>query len=150
MLEMMICDRSGRAHVPYHGMDCPKVLLDSFRGIFNRNNQKVDILKDIELPMWVFLVGIPLVGVPVVILGHVYFGIHYALGLFAIPLVFVFTLIAVDSTGLTSITPGGALAKLTQLTFAIAAPGNITTNILAEMSPCWYRKSFRCRPPISG
>lgn len=109
----------------------PKVLLDPFRGMFNRHNEKVDILKDIELPMWVFMVGIPLVGAAIVVLGHVYFGIHYALGLFAIPLVFVFTLIAVNSTGLTSITPGGALAKLTQLTFAITAPGNITTNIMA-------------------
>lgn len=109
----------------------PKILLSSFQGIFNLKNEKVDILKDIELPMWVFLAGIPLVGGTVVILGHIYFGIHYALGLFAIPLVFVFTLIAVNSTGLTSITPGGALAKLTQLTFAIAAPGNISTNIMA-------------------
>jgi uncharacterized oligopeptide transporter (OPT) family protein len=109
----------------------PKILLNSFQEIFNRKDGKVDILKDIELPMWVFLVGIPLVGGTVVIMGHVYFGIHYGLGLFAIPLVFVFTLIAVNSTGLTSITPGGALAKLTQLTFAITAPGNITTNIMA-------------------
>lgn len=109
----------------------PKILLDSFREMFDRKDERVDILKDIELPMWVFLVGIPLVGGTVVIMGHVYFGIHYLLGLFAIPLVFVFTLIAVNSTGLTSITPGGALAKLTQLTFAVAAPGNITTNIMA-------------------
>jgi uncharacterized oligopeptide transporter (OPT) family protein len=80
--------------------------------------------------MWVFLAGIPLVGGIVVILGHLYFGIHYLLGLLAIPLVFVFTLIAVNSTGLTSITPGGALAKLTQLTFAIVAPRNISANIM--------------------
>ncbi|MCC6872795.1 MAG: OPT/YSL family transporter, partial [Sandaracinaceae bacterium] len=41
----------------------------------------------------------------------------------------VFTLIAVNSTGLTSITPTGALAKLTQLTYGALAPGNITTNL---------------------
>lgn len=109
----------------------PTILLSSFQGIFKHKNEKIDILKDIELPMWVFIVGIPLVGGTIVILGHIYFGIHYGLGLFAIPLVFVFTLIAVNSTGLTSITPGGALAKLTQLTFAVAAPGNISTNIMA-------------------
>jgi uncharacterized oligopeptide transporter (OPT) family protein len=109
----------------------PKILLSSFQGIFSHKNEKVDILKDIELPMWVFPVGIPLVGGAICAMGHVYFGIHYLLGLLAIPLVFVFTLIAVNSTGLTSITPGGALAKLTQLTFAIAAPKNIATNIMA-------------------
>jgi uncharacterized oligopeptide transporter (OPT) family protein len=47
-----------------------------------------------------------------------------------VPLVFVFTLIAVNATGLTSITPVGALGKLTQLTFSALAPGNITTNIM--------------------
>jgi uncharacterized oligopeptide transporter (OPT) family protein len=42
----------------------------------------------------------------------------------------VFTLIAVNSTGLTSITPTGALGKLTQLSFSVLAPNNITTNIM--------------------
>jgi uncharacterized oligopeptide transporter (OPT) family protein len=42
----------------------------------------------------------------------------------------VFTLIAVNSTGLTSITPTGALGKLTQLTYGALAPGNVTTNLM--------------------
>jgi uncharacterized oligopeptide transporter (OPT) family protein len=46
-------------------------------------------------------------------------------------LVFVFTLIAVNSTGLTAITPTGALGKLTQLTYAAISPGNIPANIMA-------------------
>jgi uncharacterized oligopeptide transporter (OPT) family protein len=50
--------------------------------------------------------------------------------LIAVPLVFVFTLIAVTSTGLTSITPGGALGKLTQISFSILAPGNMPTNLM--------------------
>jgi len=108
----------------------PRMLLDSFRGVFNRRNKKKDILREIELPLWVSLVGIPAVGAVIVIMGHIYFGIHYWLGLLAIPLVFVFTLISVNSTGLTSITPIGALAKLTQLTFAALAPGNIAANIM--------------------
>ena len=36
-----------------------------------------------------------------------------------------------NSTALTSITPGSALGKLTQLTFSGLAPGNIPTNIIA-------------------
>jgi uncharacterized oligopeptide transporter (OPT) family protein len=50
-------------------------------------------------------------------------------GIVAIPLISVFTLIAVNSTALTSITPTGALGKLTQLSFSVIAPNNITTNI---------------------
>ena len=80
--------------------------------------------------MKVFVIGIPIVGAAVIAAAHFMFGVHLALGLLAIPLVFVFTLIAVNSTGLTSITPGGAIAKMTQLTFSVVAHGNIATNIM--------------------
>jgi uncharacterized oligopeptide transporter (OPT) family protein len=53
------------------------------------------------------------------------------LGAIAVPLVFVFALIAVSATGLTGITPTGVLANLTQLSFGVLAPRNITTNIIA-------------------
>ena len=115
----------------YSFLSKPQVILSSFRGLFGKKkNGEEDVLKDIELPMWVFAVGIPLVGLLTVWAGHVFFDIKWWLGLIAIPLVFVFTLIAVNSTGLTSITPTGALGKLTQLSFSVIAPGNITTNIM--------------------
>jgi len=47
-----------------------------------------------------------------------------------VPLVFIFTLIGVNSTALTSITPTGAMGKLTQLTFGVLDPGNIKTNLM--------------------
>lgn len=90
-----------------------------------------DVLADIELPMSVFAVGIPIVGLGAVAVSYAFFGLDILLGLISIPLVFVFTLIAVNSTALTSITPGGALGKLTQLTFSGLAPGNIPTNVIA-------------------
>ncbi|MEW6349234.1 MAG: OPT family oligopeptide transporter [Thermodesulfobacteriota bacterium] len=108
----------------------PEVILGSFRTMIRRREAKKDVLADIELPMWVFVGGIPIVAVVTVALGHAFFGIGYFMGLIAIPLAFLFTLIAVTSTALTSITPTGALGKLTQLTFSAAAPGNITTNIM--------------------
>jgi putative OPT family oligopeptide transporter len=109
----------------------PQVIIEAFRKFFSKNKRvKHDVLDKIELPMWVFAVGIPVVGAVVVYLGHIWFGVHFWLGLIAIPLVFVFTLIAVTSTGLTAITPGSALGKLTQITYGILAPGNITTNLM--------------------
>lgn len=115
----------------YSFLSKPQVILSSFRGMFGKKKSgEEDVLKDIELPMWVFAVGIPLVGLLTIWAGHVFFDIKWWLGLIAIPLVFVFTLIAVNSTGLTSITPTGALGKLTQLSFSVIAPGNITTNIM--------------------
>jgi uncharacterized oligopeptide transporter (OPT) family protein len=56
--------------------------------------------------------------------------VSWWLGALAIPLVFAFTLIAVNSTALTAITPSGAVGKLTQLTFGVLDPGNIKTNLM--------------------
>ena len=115
----------------YSFLSKPQIILSSFRGMFGKKEKgSEDVLKDIELPMWVFAVGIPIIGLLTVWAGHVFFDVKWWLGLIAIPLVFIFTLIAVNSTGLTSITPTGALGKLTQLSFSVIAPGNITTNIM--------------------
>lgn len=90
----------------------------------------IDPLKDIELPLWVSALGIHVIGAITVWMGHAWFGVEWWLGLIAIPLVFVFTLIAVNSTGLTAITPGSALGKLTQVSYSMLAPGQIATNLM--------------------
>ncbi|MFH1405262.1 MAG: OPT family oligopeptide transporter [Patescibacteria group bacterium] len=107
-----------------------KELLNRIRGKKSTEKKEEDPLKDIELPLKVFYIGIPVVGAVVVVMAKFYFGIDIWLGVLAIPLVFVFTVIGVNSTALTSITPSGALGKLTQATYAIAAPGQIITNIM--------------------
>lgn len=108
----------------------PQIFVEAFSKAFAKGPKKKDVLEDIELPMWVFVVGIPIFGALTVYMGHAWFGIQWWLGILAIPLVFIFTLIAVTSTGLTAITPGGALGKLTQITFSVLAPGNVTTNLM--------------------
>ncbi|MBI4510772.1 MAG: OPT/YSL family transporter [Deltaproteobacteria bacterium] len=109
----------------------PQVIMSAFSSLFGKKQaMKEDPLKHIELPMSVFALGIPIVGLATVILANLFFGVSFWMGVIAVPLVFVFTLIAVNSTGLTSITPTGALGKLTQLTYGALAPGNITTNLM--------------------
>lgn len=110
----------------------PQILISAFKGLLGRKDptKQSDVLKDIELPMNVFVIGIPVVGGIVVALAAHFFDVKVWMGIIAIPLIFVFTLIAVNSTGLTSITPSGALGKLTQLTYGVIAPGNITTNLM--------------------
>ncbi|MDR1726346.1 MAG: OPT/YSL family transporter [Acidobacteriota bacterium] len=108
----------------------PRMILDSFTSMLKKKPGQKDILKDIELPVTLSLVLVPIVGAAVVWMAHVYFGVGVLMGIVAIPLVFVFTLIGAHSTGLTSITPTGALGKLTQLTFSVLSPGNITTNVV--------------------
>jgi OPT family oligopeptide transporter len=110
----------------------PQVLISSFRGIFRKdaNAQKSDVLKDIELPLKVSTIGIPIVGGIVVLLAWWFFDVAPWLGIIAIPLIFLFTLIGVNSTALTAITPVSALGKLTQLTYGVLAPKNITANVI--------------------
>ncbi len=48
----------------------PQVLISAFTGILGKKDRKKqsDVLKDIELPMKVFAIGIPVVGALVVLL----------------------------------------------------------------------------------
>lgn len=109
----------------------PQLIIDALKGPFQKKKSSgKDVLSQIELPLWISFVGIPIVGAITVYMGHAWFGIHYWLGIIAIPLVFIFTLIAVTATGLTAITPGGALGKLTQISYSVLAPGNVTTNLM--------------------
>lgn len=108
-------------------------ILASFKGLTTKKEKKAhhDVLKNIELPMKVSYIGVPIMGAVIVIMAHEFFGIDYWLGAMAIPLVFVFSIMAVKSTGLTAITPGGALAKMTQVVYSVASPGNVGTNMIA-------------------
>ena len=108
----------------------PQMLLSAFGGLLGRKKErKEDCLRHIELPLWVSLIGVPVIGLYLVFIANWFFGVDYWMGAIAVPMVFVFTLIGVNSTALTSITPTGALGKITQLAYAGLAPGNITTNI---------------------
>lgn len=109
----------------------PQVLLSSFKGFLKKREAgQEDPIAHIELPMKVFVIGIPVVGGVVVVLGKLFFDLPILMGVIAVPLVFVFALIAVNSTGLTSITPSSALGKLTQMTYGVLAPGDISTNLV--------------------
>lgn len=107
----------------------PETLLRAFKGFGSRRAAREDPLRHIELPLGVSIIGVPIVGAYLVYIAHWFFGVSYLMGIIAVPMVFVFSIIAVNATGLTSITPTGALGKITQLIYGGLAPGNITTNI---------------------
>ncbi len=104
-----------------------------FKRIFKKNKvaKKQDILKEIELPISVSLIGVPILAVAMVIMGKAFFGVDYWLTAVSIPLVFAFSIMAVNATGLTGTTPGGALAKMTQAVYSLLDPGNLATNLTA-------------------
>jgi len=109
----------------------PKVIISAFAGLFGKKkNSGPDLLKDIELPLWVSFVGIPITTVIAVWMGHEWFGVLWWHGLLAIPLIIVLTLIAANATALTSTTPTGSLSKITQFTFGALDRTNPATNLM--------------------
>jgi putative OPT family oligopeptide transporter len=109
----------------------PAVLTGAFRTLFGKSRgRQSDVLAHIELPVRLSIIGVPILGVLLAIICNVWLDVPIVMGLISVPLVFIFSLIAVNSTALTSITPTAALANLTQLFFGVAAPGKIATNIV--------------------
>lgn len=114
----------------------PKVFVEAFRTVFRRNkkaNEGKDVLKHIELPLWISWVGIPIVGAIGVWMAHAWFGVDWVLGAISIPLIIVLTLIAASSTALTGITPTGSLSKIPQFIFGAAAPKHPATNLMTAI-----------------
>ncbi|HEY3241998.1 MAG TPA: OPT/YSL family transporter, partial [Phycisphaerae bacterium] len=108
----------------------PEIVIGAFKGLLGKRRSGANLLKHIELPLSVFVIGIPIVGAVTIWMAHLFFGVKIWHGVIAIPLVFILSLIAANSTALTSITPTGSLSKITQLTFGALAPQNMQTNLM--------------------
>jgi len=111
----------------------PQIFVDAFR-MLTRKRETVkateDVLRDIELPLWVSWVGIPIVGGIGVWMAWHWFGVHPLFGALAIPLIIGLTLIAARSTAMTSITPTGSLSKIPQFAFGAMDPTHPPTNLM--------------------
>src|SRR6266511_5560424 len=90
-----------------------------------------DPMAAIEAPSSWFLGG-QLVGfVGLAWLGHITFGMPYWQTALAVVLSFALALVACRVTGETDTTPVGAMGKITQLTFGVLSPGNMTVNLMS-------------------
>ncbi len=92
---------------------------------------KEDPLARIEVPGHWLLWGIVPLAIMMVALQYLAFSISIPLGILSIVMSFFLALVACRATGETDITPIGPMGKITQLTYAILAPSNITTNLMA-------------------
>ncbi|MCE9628328.1 MAG: OPT/YSL family transporter [Candidatus Eisenbacteria bacterium] len=116
----------------------PQIFVDVFKMVFKKRSPSSaaeraaspDVLKDIELPMWVSYVGIPIIGGIGVWMAWHWFGVHPLFGGLAIPLIIGLTLIAARSTAMTSITPTGSLSKIPQFAFGAMDPLHPPTNLM--------------------
>ena len=113
----------------------PEVFVQAWRTLRGggRARPGADVLRDIELPLWISFVGVPVLGVITVWLMHAWFGVGWILGFLAIPLIVVLALVAASSTALTGITPTGSLSKIPQFIFGAADPRHPPTNLMTAV-----------------
>ncbi|MEO6278486.1 OPT family oligopeptide transporter [Roseateles sp.] len=106
-----------------------------FKGLFKKRVAKPadagpDLLKDIEVPLWVSYVGVPVFGMLGAYVTHLFFGVPLWMAVISLPLIFVLSIICTNSMALTSWTPTGALSKITQFTMGALDRSNPASNLL--------------------
>src|SRR4029450_10104971 len=86
--------------------------------------------RDIEFPLWISAVGIPIFAVLGAWATHEFFGVPWFLAFISLPLIFVLAGICTNSMALTSWTPTGALSKITQFTMGAIDRTNPASNLI--------------------
>lgn len=75
--------------------------------------------------------GLFVIGLVTTITASAIFGMDPGIAILAVALTLLLAVVALRVTGETNITPVGAMGKVTQLTFGIVDPGNVSTNLMA-------------------
>jgi uncharacterized oligopeptide transporter (OPT) family protein len=87
------------------------------------------LARSVEVPNSWFVIGGSVSAVAMIALASGYFGIPPLMATLAVVLSFFLTLVAARATGETSVTPIGALGKITQLTYGALMPQNAVANL---------------------
>ncbi len=102
-----------------------RTVFKAFSGLtrmIGRREGEVDPLERIEVPGSWFVIGVTISGVLCIVLGQVIFGIVWWMGLLAVLITFLLSIVAARATGETDVTPIGAMGKITQLSYAVITP----------------------------
>ena len=89
-----------------------------------------DVLRHIEVPLWVSWIGVPVFSLVGAWATHEFFGVPWLLSLVSLPLIFILTVICTNSMALTSWMPLGAVAKVTQFSVGMVDRINPASNLL--------------------
>lgn len=111
----------------------PEIFTSVFKNLRGKKKERVageDPLRHIELPLWISYIGVPLLSFLGVWLTHLFFGVPVGLALLSLPLIFVLSIICVNSMALTSWTPTGSLSKITQFTIGAIDRVNPASNLI--------------------
>jgi OPT family oligopeptide transporter len=111
-----------------------RTLGQTFASIFTtlgkRKNGQQGVLDHLEIPMTWFIIGFAITGILSMALLLWLFSIHWWMGLIAVFMTFFLAAVAARAGAEIGINPIGALGKVTQLTYGVMAPGNISANLM--------------------
>lgn len=107
-----------------------KTFASIFSGFGRKKNGPKGVLDAIEIPMSWFVPGFVITGFLAVLLLMWLFSIHWYMGVIAVLMTFFLAAVAARAGAEIGINPIGALGKVTQLTYGVIAPGNITANLM--------------------
>jgi uncharacterized oligopeptide transporter (OPT) family protein len=110
----------------------PELFTSAFKGWGKKDqaDDGTDVLKHIEVPLWVSYVGGPICAIAVVAVSHYLFDVPWGLSFLAIPLIVVLAVICTNSVALTSWAPTGATSKITQFTMGALDRSNPASNLI--------------------
>jgi len=113
----------------------PELFTNAFKSLTKKQEGAApgagaDVLKDIELPLWMSFVGVPVFSLIGIYITHTFFGVPWLLAGISLPLIFVLTVICTNSMALTSWTPTGSLSKITQFTMGAIDRTNPASNLI--------------------
>ncbi len=111
----------------------PEIFTQAWKSVTGKRSAAAsgtDVLKDIEVPLWISWVGVPIFSVLGASATHYFFGVPWLLAFISLPLIFVLTIICTNSMALTSWTPTGALSKITQFSIGAFDRANPASNLI--------------------
>jgi uncharacterized oligopeptide transporter (OPT) family protein len=101
------------------------------RALRMKSSKNVSPVAHLEVPMSWLWIGLVPITIGLVILLKIAFNVGIILGLFAVAMSFVLSLVACRATGEADTTPVGAMGKVTQLVYAMLARNNTVVNLMA-------------------
>jgi uncharacterized oligopeptide transporter (OPT) family protein len=106
-----------------------RTIVRAFRGL-GGGGQSEDSRPGVEVPPSWCAVGTSLAALGTIALGQYYFGIPWPLGILAVALAFVLSLVACRAAGETDIAPIGPMGKIVQLVYGVLLPQQATANLM--------------------
>lgn len=93
-------------------------------------DQGKDVLAHIEVPLWISYLGVPVFSLLGVWATHTFFGVPWLFAFVSLALVYLLTVICINSMALTSWIPTSGLSKITQFSMGALDRSNPATNLI--------------------